>query len=286
MTNRIRDFGKRSTTPLWWWIASVALIAAGVLLVVFVPRGPAVGPSIPSPIGNTSLTPTQLGATSGQESTGTSVARVNGSSTTMQSTKSESSMAPTAISASLVSYVATPRVAGSTDSVQSSVPPLRVAHAKSAVAARPAAASRPVHLSIPALGVSVSVGVLGLNPDHTVQVPTNFAQPGWYKFGSAPGQLGSTVILGHVDSYRGPAVFFRIKDLRPGDRIFVRSANGKTYKYSVIGVRMYLKSKFPDYLVYGPRPYSALQLVSCGGVFDHRAGSYLSNIVVFTALVK
>jgi len=286
MANGTRDFGKRSTTPLWWWIASVALIAAGVLLVVFVPRGPAVGPSIQSPIGNTSLTPAQLGVTSGQGSTGTSVAQVNGSSTSTQSTQSGSPTSATPISASLVSYVATPKVSGSVDSVQSSAQPSRAAHAKRAVAAHPTAASRPVHLSIPALGVSVSVGVLGLNPDRTVQVPTNFAQPGWYKFGSAPGQLGSTVILGHVDSYKGPAVFFRIKQLRPGDRVIVRSANGKTYKYSVIGVRMYLKSKFPDYLVYGPRPYSALQLVSCGGVFDHRAGSYLSNIVVFTALVK
>ena len=146
--------------------------------------------------------------------------------------------------------------------------------------------SRPVHLTIPSLGVSVSVGVLGLNKDRTVEVPTNFAQPGWYKYGPTPGQKGSSVILGHVDNFRGPAVFFRIGTLRLGDHVIVRSADKRTFTFRVIGVRKYSKFKFPDYLVYGPRPYAALQLVTCGGVFDHQTGSYLSNIVVYTALVK
>ncbi len=132
----------------------------------------------------------------------------------------------------------------------------------------------------------MSLSELGLNPDNTVQVPTNFAQPGWYKYGPAPGQRGSAVILGHVDSYRGLAVFFYLDRLRPGDQVIVTSANGRTLTFSVIGLRMYAKSAFPDRLVYGPRPYAALQLVTCGGVFDHQEGSYLSNIVVYTALVK
>ena len=164
-------------------------------------------------------------------------------------------------------------------------PPAKASHA--VVKRKPIVLrSRPVHLSIPSLGVSVSVGVLGLNKDRTVETPTSFTQPGWYKYGPTPGQLGSAVILGHVDSYRGPAVFFRIGKLLPGDQVIVREADNQTFKFKVIGVRMYLKSQFPDYLVYGPRPYAALQLVSCGGVFDHQTGSYLSNIVVYTALVK
>ena len=117
-------------------------------------------------------------------------------------------------------------------------------------------------------------------------MPTNFNLPGWYKFGPSPGQRGSAVILGHVDTYRGPAIFLYLVKLRPGNRVFVTLANGRKVEFAVIGLRMYTKRQFPLRLVYGPRNYSALQLVTCGGIFDHRTGHYLSNIVVFTAQVK
>jgi Sortase domain len=146
--------------------------------------------------------------------------------------------------------------------------------------------SRPVHLSIPALGLSVSLSSLGLNADGTVSVPTDFNVPGWYRFGATPGQLGTAVILGHVDSYRGPAVFFGLRNLVVGDRVAVKLADGATARFAVIGIATYLKANFPAQLVYGPRPYGALQLVTCGGVFDRATGSYLSNVVVYTALVS
>ncbi len=146
------------------------------------------------------------------------------------------------------------------------------------------ARSVPVELRIPAIGVSVSLSQLGLNPDGTVQVPVNFQQPGWYRLGPAPGQAGSAVILGHVDSYLGPAVFFRLRFLHAGDTVSVRLADGVTAHFTVTGIAMYAKARFPDRLVYGPRGYSALQLVTCGGVFDAQTGHYLSNVVVYTRM--
>ena len=277
-----RSDGRPTTTLRWWWVASVALIVAGLLVIVLAPRGPAQGPSLPNPIGQTSVTPTDLGATS---STTTTKPTASGPTSGSTPSTSGTSMAAGVVSASFASYAVpasgSPSKAG--DSLVSST--VRSPHAV-VKSPRPVLRSRPVHLSIPALGVSVGVGVLGLNKDRTVEVPSNFAQPGWYKFGPTPGQIGSSVILGHVDSYRGPAVFFRIGKLHLGDHVIVREANKQTFTFKVIGVRMYSKTKFPDYLVYGPRPYAALQLVTCGGVFDHRTGSYLSNIVVYTALVK
>jgi len=145
--------------------------------------------------------------------------------------------------------------------------------------------SAPVELRIPAIGVAVSLSQLGLNPDGTVQVPASYQQPGWYRLGPSPGQLGSAVILGHVDSYQGPAVFFRLRSLRAGNTVEVRLANGTIAHFAVSGVAMYLKSHFPDRLVYGSRGYSALQLVTCGGIFDAQTRHYLSNIVVYTRLV-
>ncbi|HUZ41761.1 MAG TPA: class F sortase [Acidimicrobiales bacterium] len=146
--------------------------------------------------------------------------------------------------------------------------------------------SRPVHLRIPIIGLSLPLSVLTLNKDGTVNVPTNFAEPGWYSGDRAPGQNGSAVILGHVDNFHGPAAFFYLDKLSLGNRVYVTLADGKQLVFAVIGERMYMKTNFPDALVYGARNYPALQLVTCGGIFDPATGHYLSNIVVFTALIK
>lgn len=132
----------------------------------------------------------------------------------------------------------------------------------------------------------MSLSQLGLNPDRTVQVPTNFQQPGWYRFGPTPGQVGSAVILGHVDSYKGPAIFFRLRYLSAGDKVEVTLADGVLAKFVVTSVVMYSKASFPDKQVYGTHGYSALQLVTCGGTFDRHTHSYLSNIVVYTSLIS
>jgi sortase (surface protein transpeptidase) len=165
----------------------------------------------------------------------------------------------------------------------------RLTHLKSpppTYVARPVPRSRPVHLSIPIIGVSVPLSALTLNKNGSVNVPTNFSVPGWYNGDRSPGQKGSAVILGHVDNTHGPAVFFYLDKLKLGNRVDVTLADGRKLVFAVIGVRMYKKSNFPDKLVYGSRTYPALQLVTCGGIFDPSTGHYLSNIVVFTALIK
>jgi hypothetical protein len=150
----------------------------------------------------------------------------------------------------------------------------------------PVARSQPLTLSIPAIQLKVRLSELGLNPNHTVQVPSSFAVPGWYRLGPSPGQLGSAVILGHVDSYLGPAVFYRLRTLRPGDHVNVTLADGVVTHFVVRHVAMYLKAQFPNAMVYGPHGYRALQLVTCGGVFDAQTRHYLSNIVVYTDLAS
>jgi sortase (surface protein transpeptidase) len=159
----------------------------------------------------------------------------------------------------------------------------KAGHAPAALAV---ARSVPLELSIPAIGLTVSLSELGLNSNDTVEVPTNFQQPGWYEYGPSPGQLGSSVILGHVDSYLGPAVFFQLRTLRPGDTVDVTLADGVITHFVVRQVAMYLKADFPTQLVYGSHGSSALQLVTCGGVFDSQTGHYLSNVVVYTSLVS
>jgi len=147
------------------------------------------------------------------------------------------------------------------------------------------ARSTPVRLLIRSISLSVPLTSVGLNPDGTVQVPPTVGTPGWYRLGPSPGQDGSAVILGHVDSYFGPDVFIRLRRLLPGNVILVVLANGKTARFKVTSVKQYLKTAFPSAEVYRSRGFSALQLVTCGGRFDAATGSYESNVVVFSTRI-
>ena len=149
--------------------------------------------------------------------------------------------------------------------------------------------SPPVSVDIPAIGVHSSLLHLGVNPDGTIQVPslsTNAGVAAWYKYSATPGQIGASVIEGHVDSYHGPAVFFRLGALRPGDTVDVKLADGTTAIFRVTGVRQYAKSSFPAKDIYGATDYAALRLITCGGTFDYATGHYLSSTVVFTSLIS
>jgi hypothetical protein len=174
---------------------------------------------------------------------------------------------------------ALPRPAPSAAATHDTVPTLPVATPLSTVR------SVPVRLRIPALGMSVPLLSLGENADGTVQVPSNDLEPGWFNLGPTPGEIGSSVILGHVDNSTGPGVFFTIRTLAAGDPVFVDRADGGTVEFVVNSVASYSKTAFPAQRVYGSHGSSALQLVTCGGVFDHATGSYLSNIVAYTSLV-
>jgi sortase (surface protein transpeptidase) len=99
-----------------------------------------------------------------------------------------------------------------------------------------------------------------------------------------PGQTGTSVIEGHVDSYQGPAVFYRLGALRPGNLIDVTLADGITAVFRVTGVREYAKDKFPANTIFGPADYAALRVITCGGDFDAATGHYLSSVVVFATL--
>jgi hypothetical protein len=146
---------------------------------------------------------------------------------------------------------------------------------------------RPVQLRIPAINVAADVEGLGLNDDHTVEVPKDPDDVGWYRLGPSPGRPGSAVILGHVDSTRGPAVFYRLSELERGDRVAVRLADGAVAHFKVARVVTYAIEDFPARRVYG-RPAGdrpVLNLVTCGGEYDKAAGGYQANVVVYTTYV-
>jgi hypothetical protein len=145
----------------------------------------------------------------------------------------------------------------------------------------------PVRLEIARIGVSTGLQRLGRAGDGTVEVPKGphkWDTAGWYAAGTRPGDPGSAVILGHVDSTRGPAVFVRLRELRKGDEIRVGRADGSTVRFAVERVAQYDKQRFPTDEVYYPTLTPALRLVTCGGEFDATVRHYRSNVIVFATL--
>jgi sortase (surface protein transpeptidase) len=148
-----------------------------------------------------------------------------------------------------------------------------------AAAADPTA--EPVRLRIPAIGVDTALVTLGVDADGALVPPAAFDRAGWFPGGPAPGDVGPAVLAGHVDSRTGPAVFWRLGDLRPGDEVAVDRADGTAVRFTVTGVTRSPKADFPTEAVYGATPRAELRLVTCGGEFDRSRRSYTDNVVVF-----
>jgi sortase (surface protein transpeptidase) len=145
---------------------------------------------------------------------------------------------------------------------------------------------RPVRLVIPAIGIDTKIIRLGLTSVHTLQVPVSAAIVGWFTGSPRPGATGASIIVGHIDSDSGPGVFFRLRDLRRGENLYITRANRTVAKFRVTAVRQYAKDRFPTEAVYGPVPDAELRLITCGGSFDYATSSYLSNVVVYAVLVR
>ena len=163
-------------------------------------------------------------------------------------------------------------------------PPTTASAAAPPTRGKPVAAAAPVSLTIPALGIRSTLVQLGLTKEGTLEVPTDFDRAGWYAGGPRPGEPGPAVIAGHVDSKTGPAVFYRLREIRTGDRIRVARQDGSADMFAVTDLRQYPKNAFPTADVYGPVPHRELRLITCAGVFDAERSTYRSNLVVFARL--
>jgi LPXTG-site transpeptidase (sortase) family protein len=162
--------------------------------------------------------------------------------------------------------------------------PIPAGHYAAAPAAVAVAVPAPTALEIPAIGVRTRLIRLGVTATGALQVPASIAVAGWYTGSSRPGATGSAVIAGHIDSVSGPGVFFRLRELHPGDLVYVRRGHASMAVFTVTAVRLVPKSNFPTDEVYGPVPNAQLRLITCGGTFDPATGHYLSNVIVFAVL--
>jgi sortase (surface protein transpeptidase) len=147
--------------------------------------------------------------------------------------------------------------------------------------------ARPVSLTIPLIGVKTNLITLGLAAGGAMQVPPSTSTvAGWFTGSPRPGAVGSSIIVGHVDSKHGPGIFFRLPELQKGDDVFIKRSDGTTAEFRVTEVQEYPKDHFPTERVYGPTPDAELRLITCGGTFDSVTGHYLSNIIVYASQTR
>jgi sortase (surface protein transpeptidase) len=147
-------------------------------------------------------------------------------------------------------------------------------------------ASQPRRIAVPALEINASMVELGLKRDQTIEVPKKGEDVGWYKHSPTPGELGPAILVGHLDWYNGPAVFFNLGRLTKGDLIRIERADGTVAVFEVVGKEIYPQDNFGTEQVYGPIDHAGLRLITCTGNFLKKEGHYTDNLVVYADLVS
>jgi hypothetical protein len=147
---------------------------------------------------------------------------------------------------------------------------------------QPLNSDEPTSIAIPAIGVHAEIVAVGLQANGAMQVPDP-GQVGWYRLGPRPGAPGPAVLVGHVDNRTGPDVFFRLRQLRPGDQILIGQADGTTNRFLVGRLEQHPKTALPTSRIWTTAPGPWLRLITCGGPFIHTTHHYLDNLIVYAS---
>lgn len=146
--------------------------------------------------------------------------------------------------------------------------------------------SQPLQLVVKRLGINAKVASAGLWADGSLAVPSTPNTVGWYNLSPTPGERGPAIIAGHVDSQAGPSVFWRLREMKPGNTIEIKRADGKTAVFTVTKVSQFAQDQLANPAVYGNTNQAEIRLITCGGTFNTQTRHYDRNTVVFGKLVK
>lgn len=143
----------------------------------------------------------------------------------------------------------------------------------------------PTRLNIPAIGVETGIVGVGITSDGAMEAPSAYDQVGWLRTGALPGEVGRAVLAGHVDSRTGPAIFYRLRDLQPGDIVEVTmGSTGELLRFEVRETAQYPETDAPLDRIFGPSDRQELVLITCAGSFDRNRGAYDQRLVVYAEL--
>lgn len=143
----------------------------------------------------------------------------------------------------------------------------------------------PAGIKIPAINVEANVKKKGKNKNGNMKVPQNYKNVGWYTAGAKPGEQGSAILAGHVDSQNGPAVFFNLKDLKKGDIIYINSQDGKQQTFKVYKKKAYSRNDAPINKIFGYTAAKTVKLLTCTGDFNYKADTHQKRLAVSAHLV-
>jgi LPXTG-site transpeptidase (sortase) family protein len=145
--------------------------------------------------------------------------------------------------------------------------------------------SIPLRIAIPSISVDSTIIQLGLEKDGTLAVPQDGSVAGWYTGSPTPGEIGPSVVVGHVDWKGKMGVFFRLRSIKVGARVKVLRVDGSTQTFKVERIGAFAKTNFPSDQVYGDIAYAGLRLITCGD-FNFQLHKYVKDIVVFAEAIK
>jgi sortase (surface protein transpeptidase) len=151
---------------------------------------------------------------------------------------------------------------------------------------RPIVSIVPSRIRIPAIGIDTDVEQVGKTRDGAMDVPQSFWTVGWYKLGFKPGEPGSAVMAGHVDNPKGPAIFWDLRKLQPGNKVLVSDRTGKELVFEVFEAENYPFDNAPLSRIFGNTDDVYLNLITCTGVFDRSSQNYDKRLVVYTRLIS
>lgn len=147
-------------------------------------------------------------------------------------------------------------------------------------------AGEPDRVVVPAISVDHPVIPVGLESDGAMEIPERVDEIGWYTGTQVrPGDPGSAVLAGHVDSRtQGRGAFFDLGRLDVGDDIRLETEAGEQH-WQVTGRTSYDKSYLPIDDIFTVSGEPRLVLITCGGPFDSATRHYTENVVVYAELV-
>lgn len=148
-------------------------------------------------------------------------------------------------------------------------------------------AAEPTEIHIPKLSISAPFSApLGLLDSGEIEVPEGYEEVAYYKYGPTPGEIGPAVVLGHVDSVDGPAVFYSLGQLQKGDPIEIYREDGTVATFIVTALERHSQDEFPTEKVYGSLDYAGLRLITCSGTYDKDELRYSHNLIIYARLFE
>jgi sortase (surface protein transpeptidase) len=151
------------------------------------------------------------------------------------------------------------------------ITPSSKARALAPASAKSMPASVPTRLQIPKIGIDTDLSQVGLQANGSMEMPWDIGTAAWYKYSPTPGQMGPSVIVGHLDgaNYANmTGIFYRLRELAPGDEFSISRADGSVANFKVIYLKNVSQTNFPTQEIYGNIKYAGVRLITCGGTFD------------------